>query len=67
MLKIQSLSKSYQNKIKNRVFENFNLEIENGEFVAVFGPNGCGKSTLLNSIAGLTDIDKGEILFKKVK
>ena len=59
MLKIQSLSKSYQNKIKNRVFENFNLEIENGEFVAVFGPNGCGKSTLLNSIAGLTDIDKG--------
>ena len=35
------------------VFENLNLEIKDGEFVCIIGPNGCGKSTLIKSIAGL--------------
>lgn len=67
MLSIQNLNKTYKDKARNKVFENFNLSVDDGEFVAVFGPNGCGKSTLLNSIAGLTEIDKGDISFNDTK
>jgi putative ABC transport system ATP-binding protein len=37
------------------------LEIGEGEFVAIMGPSGCGKSTLLNLIAGIDDPTSGEI------
>jgi multiple sugar transport system ATP-binding protein len=37
------------------------LEIADGEFAVLVGPSGCGKSTLLRTIAGLEDIDEGEI------
>ncbi len=40
----------------------FNLEIQDGEFVILVGPSGCGKSTTLNMIAGLEDITSGELL-----
>ena len=43
------------------VIPDLNLEIEAGEFVALVGPSGCGKSTLLRTIAGLEEIDSGEI------
>ncbi|MEO1687580.1 MAG: ATP-binding cassette domain-containing protein, partial [Pseudomonadota bacterium] len=36
-------------------------EIADGEFFAVLGPSGCGKSTLLRLIAGLEQVDGGEI------
>lgn len=39
----------------------FNLEIENNEFVVLVGPSGCGKSTTLRMIAGLEEISDGEI------
>lgn len=39
-----------------------NLEIRDGDYVCVLGPTGSGKTTLLKSIAGLTQIDEGEIL-----
>ncbi len=44
-----------------RVIEDLSIEIAEGEFVVLLGPSGCGKSTLLNAIAGLIDIDDGEI------
>ena len=39
----------------------FNLRIENEEFIVLVGPSGCGKSTTLRMIAGLEDISKGDV------
>jgi putative ABC transport system ATP-binding protein len=38
------------------------LVIERGQMVSIMGPSGCGKTTLLNCLAGLDDIDQGEIV-----
>jgi multiple sugar transport system ATP-binding protein len=43
------------------VIENLELDIGDGEFVVLLGPSGCGKTTLLNILAGLLDVDGGEI------
>lgn len=48
------------------VIHNFNIEIENGEFVVLVGPSGCGKSTLLRTLAGLETITEGELLIDGV-
>ena len=44
-----------------QVLKALDLEVAQSEFLVLLGPSGCGKSTLLNAIAGLTEIDKGEI------
>jgi sulfonate transport system ATP-binding protein len=44
-----------------RVFENFELTVETGSFLAITGPSGCGKTTLLNIIAGLDRDFEGRI------
>lgn len=68
MLKLVNIKKTYlDQKRKIEVFSNFNLEVSNGEFVAIFGPNGCGKTTLLNLIAGLDKPDFGQIIFDNPK
>ncbi len=41
--------------------EDFNLEVREGEFLAVVGPSGCGKSTFLNVVAGLVEPAAGEV------
>ena len=41
--------------------KDFNMEIEDGEFIVFVGPSGCGKSTTLRMIAGLEDITSGEM------
>lgn len=41
--------------------KDFNMEIEDGEFIVFVGPSGCGKSTTLRMIAGLEDISAGEM------
>jgi multiple sugar transport system ATP-binding protein len=41
--------------------KDFNLEIEDKEFIVFVGPSGCGKSTTLRMIAGLEEISKGEL------
>lgn len=43
--------------------EDFNLEIQNGEFVSFLGPSGCGKTTTLRMIAGLEENTHGKIFF----
>jgi multiple sugar transport system ATP-binding protein len=43
------------------VFDGFDLEVRDGEFLVVVGPSGCGKSTLLRLLAGLEELDSGTI------
>lgn len=57
---LKNINKTYDKK--NRVIENLNLEIKDGEFLVLVGPSGCGKSTVLRMIAGLEGINSGEIL-----
>lgn len=45
------------------LYENFDLDIERGKIVSIFGPNGCGKSTLINMISGILPMDAGSVLF----
>ena len=59
-----NLSLSHVNKVYDNGFEavkDFNLEIEDKEFIIFVGPSGCGKSTTLRMIAGLEDISSGEL------
>jgi len=44
------------------VIRDINLTVKDQEFVVLLGPSGCGKTTTLRAIAGLEDIDAGEIL-----
>ncbi|EGC01130.1 MULTISPECIES: ABC transporter ATP-binding protein [Ruminococcus] len=60
-----SLSLKHIYKIYPNGFEavkDFNLEIEDKEFIIFVGPSGCGKSTTLRMIAGLEDISDGEFM-----
>src|SRR6516165_5471651 len=46
----------------NYVVRKLNLQIHDSEFVVLLGPSGCGKTTTLRAIAGLEEIDRGDIL-----
>ena len=62
-IEIRNLSAGYNN---NMIIENINLEINQGDFFSIIGPNGGGKSTLLKVILGLIPIHKGSIkIFNK--
>ncbi|MFM2485824.1 ABC transporter ATP-binding protein [Celerinatantimonas yamalensis] len=47
---------------KTTVVDDFNLTIDNGEFVVLVGPSGCGKSTTLRMVAGLESISHGQVM-----
>lgn len=60
---INNVSRTFESK--GNVFkalDDFNLKIEEGEFLCILGPSGCGKSTILRLIAGLDKPSTGEIL-----
>ncbi len=59
-LELKNLNKIYPNGF--HAVHNFNLEIEQGEFIVFVGSSGCGKSTTLRMIAGLEEISDGEFL-----
>ena len=45
--------------------DDFNLEVEQGELIAIIGPNGAGKSTILRTISGLEHAKSGFIQFQR--
>jgi len=63
LLEVRNLSKVYYRDSQQiPVFEDIDLSIETGEFLALMGPSGSGKTTLLNLIAGLDTPTTGEIV-----
>ena len=64
MLKIQGLCKVFNpNTVnENKIFDNFSIDINKGDFITIIGSNGAGKSTLLNLISGNINIDSGLIV-----
>jgi len=59
-IEMKNICKKYAGADKNSVTD-FNLNIEEKEFIAFVGPSGCGKSTTLRMIAGFEDITSGEL------
>jgi len=58
-LKLKNIYKIYPGGVK--AVSDFNLDIEDKEFVVFVGPSGCGKSTTLRMVAGLEEISAGEL------
>jgi len=66
ILSLQGVTKSYKGKTGGvtQVLGGIDLEVEEGEFIAILGFSGAGKTTLISTIAGLVEADAGEILLK---
>ena len=58
-LSLQHINKTYPNGFE--AVKDFNLEIEDKEFIIFVGPSGCGKSTTLRMVAGLEEITSGTL------
>ena len=64
MLKLHNLYKVYRtDEVETVALNGVNLEIEQGDFVAIMGPSGCGKSTLLNVVGMLDNPSDGDYFF----
>lgn len=62
LIQIRNVTKAYR-KAKERIgiFDDLNLNIDKGDFVAIMGPSGSGKTTLLNLVGGVDQPDAGEV------
>jgi putative ABC transport system ATP-binding protein len=65
VLRLENLSKRYSPD-RPAIFEGLNLELRQGEYIAIMGESGVGKSTLLNLLAGLDRPDSGRVLLEGV-
>ena len=63
-IELRGINKSFG---ATAVLRNIDLSIGESEFVVLVGPSGCGKSTLLRVIAGLEDVDSGDVLIDDVR
>ena len=64
MIKAINLTKIFRTEsVETTALNGVNLEISEGEFLAIMGPSGCGKSTLLNLLGLLDNPTDGELLF----
>ena len=59
LIEFRNIKKSYGEKV---VMENFDLQVDRGEFVTIIGSSGCGKTTALKMVNGLIHPDQGDIL-----
>jgi len=62
LLEVKDIESGYG---KTSVLYNINVEVEEGEMVAMVGPNGAGKTTLLRTISGILKVKKGQIIFQE--
>ena len=64
MIQAKNLKKVYSTEeVETTALNSVNIEIKEGEFVAIMGPSGCGKSTLLNIMGLLDNPSDGEYHF----
>lgn len=64
MLHIENIRKSFSTaEISTIALAGVNLDVQQGEFLAIMGPSGCGKTTLLNIIGMLDSADEGKYYF----
>ncbi len=64
LIELKGISKSYDGE---KVIDNMNLYIRDGEFITFLGPSGCGKTTTLRIIGGFEHADEGELYFDGVE
>lgn len=64
VINLENIAKKFGNRV---IFDDFNLEIEEGEFVCISGESGKGKSTLLNIIGVLDKADSGDVMILGIK
>lgn len=64
MLELKNISLTFAKGTpdENKVFENFSLDVKDGDFITVIGANGAGKSTMLNVISGNILPDSGKVI-----
>lgn len=60
LIELKNITKSYDDTV---VLDDFNLYINENEFITLLGPSGCGKTTLLRLIGGFENVDEGKIIF----
>ncbi|MBK9689185.1 MAG: ABC transporter ATP-binding protein [Saprospiraceae bacterium] len=61
LLRLNNITKKFEDKT---IFENFNMKLSRGQRLAIAGPSGCGKSTLARIIAGVEDVQGGEVVWQ---
>ena len=62
IISAQQVRKTYRSgQLRVEALRGINMDVGEGEMVAIMGPSGCGKTTLLNCLAGLDTIDAGNI------
>lgn len=64
LVELKEISKAYGKKGEKPVLKELDLQVEQGELLAVMGKSGCGKSTLLNILGGLTRPTSGEYRYQ---
>ena len=64
MIKTNNITKLFRtDEIETTALDSLNIEVQEGEFVAIMGPSGCGKSTLLSILGLLDKPNSGELVF----
>lgn len=61
LIELRNISKSYGD---NLILDDFNLTVNQNEFITLLGPSGCGKTTILRIVGGFEHPDEGQVFFE---